>query len=91
MAVTSARPLRRASQLGGHAIAIGTATDPYQPAERQYGITRQILERLAQYHGLHVGIVTKSPLIARDVDVLCRLAERSELMLCVATIGISRA
>ena len=80
--------LRRASQLGGHAIAIGTATDPYQPAERQYGITRQILERLAQYHGLHVGIVTKSPLVARDVDVLCKLAERSDLMIHISIITV---
>ena len=80
--------LRRATQVGGHAIAIGTATDPYQPAERRFGITRQILERLAQYHGLHVGIVTKSPLVARDVDVLCRLAERSELMIHISIITV---
>ena len=80
--------LRRASQLGGHAIAIGTATDPYQPAERRFRITRQILERLTQYHGLHVGIVTKSPLVARDVDVLCRLAERSDLMIHISIITV---
>jgi DNA repair photolyase len=78
----------RPGRMGGHAIAIGTATDPYQPAERQYGITRQILERLAQFHGLRIGIVTKSPLIARDVDVLSRLAERSELTIQISLITV---
>jgi len=78
--------LRKPSRLGGHSIAIGTATDPYQPAERQYRITRQILERLAQYHGLTIGITTKSPLIARDVDVLARLAERSAVTIQVSII-----
>jgi DNA repair photolyase len=76
------------SRLGGHAIAIGTATDPYQPAERTYRITRQILERLTQYHGLHIGLITKSPLVARDVDVLCRLAERSSVTIHVSLITV---
>jgi DNA repair photolyase len=78
----------RPRRLGGHAIAIGTATDPYQPAERTFRITRQILERLAQMHGLQVGIVTKSPLVARDVDVLRRLAERSELTIHLSLITV---
>ena len=69
----------RPGRLGGHAIAIGTATDPYQPAERTFRITRQILERLAQVDGLRIGLITKSPLVARDVDVLVRLAERSDV------------
>src|SRR2546422_5829623 len=56
---------------------IGTATDPYQPAERRFRLTRQVLERLARCEGLNVGIITKSPLIARDVDVLRQL-QRSE-------------
>ena len=64
------------SRLGDAAIAIGTATDPYQPAERRFGLTRRILERLAQFHGLNVSLITKSPLVARDLDVLARLAER---------------
>ena len=79
--------LRRARQ-SGHAIAIGTATDPYQPAERRFRITRGILERLAQVHGLSIGIVTKSPLVARDVDVLCRLAERSDVTIHVSLITV---
>src|SRR3989442_6205926 len=47
-------------------IVIGTATDPYQPAERRFRLTRGILERLARCEGLNIGIITKSPLIAPD-------------------------
>ena len=79
--------LRRV-RAGGHAIAIGTATDPYQPAERRFRITRGLLERLAQVHGLHVGLVTKSPLVARDVDVLCALAERSDVTIHLSLITV---
>src|SRR2546427_483236 len=60
-------------------IVIGTATDPYQPAERRFRLTRGILERLARCEGLNIGIITKSPLIARDTDVLQRIQERSDL------------
>src|SRR5437868_14990449 len=51
----------------GEEIAIGTATDPYQPAERKFGITRSILEELSRHAGLELGIVTKSTLILRDL------------------------
>lgn len=60
-------------------IAIGTATDPYQPAEREYGVTRACLEELAKREGLSVSIITKSDQIVRDIDVLQRIAERSDL------------
>src|SRR5258707_10151786 len=60
-------------------IAIGTATDPYQPAEREYGVTRACLEELAKKEGLSVSIITKSNQIVRDIDVLQRIAERSNL------------
>jgi DNA repair photolyase len=66
---------------GPEHIAIGTATDPYQPAEREYGVTRACLEELAKREGLSVSIVTKSNQIVRDIDVLKRIAERSELSL----------
>jgi len=67
--------------LGGPAehIAIGTATDPYQPAEREFGVTREILERLAEREGLSLSITTKSNLVVRDVDLLKRIAARSSL------------
>ncbi|HKW33500.1 MAG TPA: radical SAM protein [Candidatus Acidoferrum sp.] len=60
-------------------IAIGTATDPYQPAEREYGVTRACLEELAKKEGLSVSIITKSDQIVRDIDVLKRINERSNL------------
>jgi len=63
----------------GEEIALGTATDPYQPAERHYEVTRGILEELARHRGLELGIVTKSNLIVRDVDVLKRISENSRL------------
>jgi DNA repair photolyase len=60
-------------------IGIGTATDPYQPAEREYGVTRACLEELARHEGLSVSITTKSNLITRDIDLLQKIAERSRL------------
>src|SRR5438309_2497692 len=60
-------------------IAIGTATDPYQPAEREYGVTRACLEELAKREGMSISIITKSNQIVRDIDVLQRIAERSNL------------
>ncbi|MBI1723620.1 MAG: radical SAM protein [Gemmatimonadetes bacterium] len=84
IAALTARP----SRLGGHTIVIGTATDPYQPAERTFRITRRVLERLAQVRGLGVGIITKSPLVTRDVDVLLRLAERSRVTVIVSLISM---
>ncbi len=62
-------------------IAIGTATDPYQPAEREYGVTRACLEELAKREGLSVSVITKSNQIVRDIDVFKQIAERSELSL----------
>src|SRR5581483_5906591 len=53
----------------GQPIAIGTATDPYQPAERRYQLTRAILEEMSLHRGLDIGIVTKSHLVLRDTDV----------------------
>src|SRR5437763_1996029 len=63
----------------GEDIAIGTATDPYQPAERRFGITRAILEEFAQHKGFDIGLVTKSNLILRDLEVLKRIAENNLL------------
>ena len=63
----------------GEQIALGTATDPYQPAEKRYEVTRGILEELAMHQGLELGIVTKSDLIVRDIDVLRRVAEHNSL------------
>jgi len=63
----------------GEEIAIGTATDPYQPAEKRFEVTRGILEELAQHRGLELGIISKSDLVTRDLDVLRRIAEHNQL------------
>jgi DNA repair photolyase len=62
-------------------IAIGTATDPYQPIEKRAHVTRDILEVLSEYRGLHIGIVTKSTLIERDIDLLRLISSKSDLVL----------
>src|ERR1700675_2317955 len=62
-------------------LAIGTATDPYQPAEREYGVTRACLVELAKREGLSVSLITKSNQIVRDIDLFKKIAERSELSL----------
>ena len=61
----------------GEAIALGTATDPYQPAERRYEVTRGILEEFARHRGFELGIVTKSNLIVRDLDLLREVAQNN--------------
>ncbi|MGB3898714.1 MAG: PA0069 family radical SAM protein [Mesorhizobium sp.] len=68
-------------------IAIGTNTDPYQPIEKRYRIMREILEVL-EARGHPVGIVTKSALVTRDIDILSRMAERglAKVALSVTTM-----
>ncbi|MES0025967.1 MULTISPECIES: PA0069 family radical SAM protein [unclassified Mesorhizobium] len=68
-------------------IAIGTNTDPYQPIEKQYRVMREILEVL-EARGHPVGIVTKSHLVTRDIDILSRMAERglAKVALSVTTM-----
>jgi DNA repair photolyase len=68
-------------------IAIGTNTDPYQPIEKQWRIMREILEVLDQRNH-PVGIVTKSALVTRDIDILSRMAERglAKVALSVTTL-----
>jgi DNA repair photolyase len=60
-------------------IALGTATDPYQPAERCYEVTRGILEEFARHRGFELGIVTKSNLVVRDIAVLQEVAKSNKL------------
>jgi DNA repair photolyase len=73
-------------------IAIGTNTDPYQPIERQYQVMRRILEVL-DAAGHPVGIVTKSALVLRDLDILARMAERNlvKVALSVTTLDATLA
>src|SRR5213083_2975377 len=67
----------------GEEIAIGTATDPYQPAERRYEITRAILEEFARHRGLELGIVTKSNLVVRDAALLREIGQHNRLFVNV--------
>ncbi len=74
-------------------IALGTNTDPYQPLEREHGITRSILEVLQRFNH-PVGIVTKSNLVTRDIDILSEMAQRglAKVAISVTTLdaGLAR-
>ena len=75
------------------AIAIGTATDPYQPAERRYEVTRGILEEFARHRGFEIGIISKSNLMLRDLDVLKEVAKTNRLSvhITVTTLDVELA
>src|ERR1700733_13159858 len=77
----------------GEAIALGTATDPYQPAERRYEVTRGILEEFARHRGYELGIVTKSNLIERDLELLQQVAQSNRLSvhITVTTLNLELA
>jgi DNA repair photolyase len=87
------RALQKPATLAGlrdDGVVIGTATDPYQPAERRFRVTRSVLEVLAEFDGLRVTIITKSPLVTRDIDLLVRIAHRSRLSVHVSLISVDR-
>lgn len=68
----------------GERVALGTATDPYQPGEAELGVTRRFLERAAQVRGLRLGITTKGAVILRDLDLLRRIHARGQLCVQVS-------
>ena len=70
-------------------IALGANTDPYQPVERQTGLTRRILEVLWAFRH-PVGIVTKSALVLRDLDLLKSMAERNLVYVCISVTTLDR-
>src|SRR4051812_10030734 len=89
------RTLRHGSErhlalLKNETIVIGTATDPFQPAERRFRVTRGLLEVLAEHPGLSVSIITKSPLITRDIDLLTRINRHSSLTIHLSLISTDR-
>jgi len=84
-----ARTLSR-TPIGTDAIAIGTATDPYQPAERVYRLTRSMLEIFAGLSGLNLSITTKSALVVRDIDLLREISRRSNLSVNFSIVTLSR-
>jgi DNA repair photolyase len=81
---------RHLALIAGESITIGTATDPYQPAERRFRITRQILQVIAEHPGLECRIITKSPLVTRDIDVLKRINRHSYINIHVSLITTDR-
>ena len=74
----AARELAAPGMRGQH-IAIGTATDPYQPAEEEFGATRAVLEAMAREEGLSVSITTKSNRVVRDIELIRRVGEKSSI------------
>jgi DNA repair photolyase len=73
----------------GEDIALGTATDPYQPAERRFEITRTILEELAHHRGLQLGVITKSDLVLRDVALLSAIAQNNHLFVNITVTTLN--
>ncbi|MBM4185829.1 MAG: radical SAM protein [Gemmatimonadetes bacterium] len=86
-AATVLRKTLEPSRVGNRLVLIGTATDPYQPAERRFGVTRAILEALLGFRGLSIGITTKSPLVARDVRLLAMLAQLHRVSVSISIIS----
>jgi DNA repair photolyase len=72
-----------ASVRRGESIALGTATDPYQPAERRFGLTRSVLEVLTKISGRNIYLTTKSDLVTRDVELWCNIAQRNHVSIAV--------
>ena len=71
----------------GERIALGTATDPYQPGEAESRVTRRFLELVATHRRVRLGITTKGALVLRDLDLLQRINERSELSVHVSLMS----
>jgi DNA repair photolyase len=82
---------RRRAADAGTSIVIGTATDPYQPAERRFRITRAVLERLARERGFSLGVISKSTLVCRDIELFLELQRRHALSIHVSLISADAA
>lgn len=74
----------------GHVIGLGTATDPYQPAERKFGRTRQALEAMSDLRGATVFVTTKSNLVSRDSALFLSLARHNEVHVTVTITTLNR-
>src|SRR5574342_475706 len=77
-------------RLTGQTIAIGTATDPYQPAERRYMVTRNLLLVMALARDLRLSITSKSDLVSREIDLLRRLAIRHSVQVNLTATTLDR-
>ncbi len=83
----TARQLRSVVK-SGELIALGTATDPYQPGESEYNVTRRFLEQVAEHRDVRLSITTKGALVLRDLDLLRRINERSSVGVNVSLISL---
>ncbi len=90
-AAESLRRALRTTDLTNEPIAIGTVTDPYQPAEKHYRVTRSILETFESASGLDLSITTRSPLILRDLDLLAKIDLRNSVTVNVSVTTLDPA
>lgn len=79
----------RAKRYKPDTLALGANTDPYQPVERTLQLTRSVLEVLRAFHH-PVGIITKSALVTRDIDILADMARRNQVLVCVSVTTLDR-
>jgi len=79
------------ARLDGLPIVIGSATDPYQPAEKRFRLTRRLLEVFLRHEGLHLGIITKSSLVGRDAALLAELSRRHQVSVHLSLPSVDRA
>src|SRR5262247_3423748 len=82
--------LRRARR-SGQVVAIGTATDPYQPAEGRFEVTRRVLEAARMVPGLSLSITTKSTLVSRDAALLHEISAASDVTVNLSIITVDAA
>lgn len=71
-------------------IAIGTATDPYQPAERKFERTRRVLEAMTDIRGISVFVTTKSDLVSRDAELFAALSKENDVRVTVTVTTLDR-
>src|ERR1700742_1155839 len=74
----------------GDAIGLGTATDPYQPSDRTFGLTRQVLDAMRLMRGISLFITTKSDLVTRDIDLLQTLSECNQVHVTLTVTTMDR-
>ncbi len=75
----------------GERIALGAATDPYQPGEAEERVTRRFLELAAQHRGLRLSLITKGAIVLRDLDLLRRIHDRGALTVSVSLVSSDAA
>jgi DNA repair photolyase len=79
------------TDLTGESIAVGTVTDPYQPAERRLGLTRKLLASFRHVRGMTLSITTKSDLVVRDMDLLREIARHNRVHINLTVVTLDTA